>query len=238
MRATDQLGRSATRRSAHQPTAGALPEPYLAKIAAVVERVRAARVVPVTTLDDPRQVEPTCRALVRAGLPCIEIAFRTPAAEEALVAARVVSGMLVGAGTVLSPEQAVAAAAAGADFAVSPALNEDVVTACRDAGLPFFPGVATPSEVDHARMLGLTTLKLFPAQQLGGPAYIHAVAAAYRDVSFLPTGGVSLETLHGYLAESSVVACAGSWLVKQDVLRAGRYDEVERLAREAMELAR
>jgi 2-dehydro-3-deoxyphosphogluconate aldolase/(4S)-4-hydroxy-2-oxoglutarate aldolase len=168
----------------------------------------------------------------------VEIAFRTPAAVEALGRVRAVPGMLVGAGTVLSPEQAIAAAAAGADFAVAPGLNETVVAACREAGLPFFPGIATPSELDRARALGLGTLKLCPVEQLGGPSFVKAIAAAYRDVGFLPTGGVNRETLRAYLAEPSVVACGGSWIVKRELLRARRYDEVERLAREAVELAR
>src|SRR5581483_4070272 len=123
-------------------------------------------------------------------------------------------------------------------FAVAPGLNPEVVSACRRAGLPFFPGVATPSEIERARALGFRTLKVFPAEQLGGPGFIKAVAAAYRDVRFLPTGGVSAKTLGAYLAEPSVVACAGSWLVKREILQAGRYEEIERLAHEAVELAR
>jgi 2-dehydro-3-deoxyphosphogluconate aldolase/(4S)-4-hydroxy-2-oxoglutarate aldolase len=210
---------------------------YAAKIAAVVARLQSARVVPVTTLDDASQAEAVCAALVRGGLPCIEIAFRTAAAVEALGRVSAVAGLLVGAGTVLSPEQAQLAAEAGADFAVAPGLNEDVVEACRKAGLPFVPGIATPSEIERARALGLHTLKVFPVEQLGGPGFIKAIALAYRDVGFLPTGGVAAETLRAYLAEPSVIACAGSWIVKRDLLQGGRFDEVERLAREAAELA-
>lgn len=199
----------------------------------VVTRLGRARVVPVASLDDGDQAEATARALQRGGLDCIEITFRTAAAAEALRRARAVDGMLVGAGTVLSPEQAAVAADAGADFAVAPGTNPAVVEACRALGLPFFPGVATPSEIETARALGRTTLKLFPAAQVGGAGFLRAVSATYPDVRFLPTGGIGADTVADYLAVPSVLAVGGSWLVRPELLRAGRFDEVERLAREA-----
>jgi 2-dehydro-3-deoxyphosphogluconate aldolase/(4S)-4-hydroxy-2-oxoglutarate aldolase len=199
----------------------------------VVTRLGRARVVPVASLDDGDQAEATARALQRGGLGCIEITFRTAAAAEALRRARAVDGMLVGAGTVLSPEQAAVAADAGADFAVAPGTNPGVVEACRALGLPFFPGVATPSEIETARALGRTTLKLFPAAQVGGVGFLRAVSATYPDVRFLPTGGIGADTVADYLAVPSVLAVGGSWLVRPELLRAGRFDEVERLAREA-----
>jgi 2-dehydro-3-deoxyphosphogluconate aldolase/(4S)-4-hydroxy-2-oxoglutarate aldolase len=199
----------------------------------VVTRLGRARVVPVASLDDGDQAEATARALQRGGLDCIEITFRTAAAAEALRRARAVDGMLVGAGTVLSPEQAAVAADAGADFAVAPGTNPAVVEACRALGLPFFPGVATPSEIETARALGRTTLKLFPAAQVGGVGFLRAVSATYPDVRFLPTGGIGADTVADYLAVPSVLAVGGSWLVRPELLRAGRFDEVERLAREA-----
>jgi 2-dehydro-3-deoxyphosphogluconate aldolase/(4S)-4-hydroxy-2-oxoglutarate aldolase len=199
----------------------------------IVTRLGRARVVPVASLDDGDQAEATARALQRGGLDCIEITFRTAAAAEALRRARAVDGMLVGAGTVLSPEQAAVAADAGADFAVAPGTNPAVVEACRALGLPFFPGVATPSEIETARALGRTTLKLFPAAQVGGAGFLRAVSATYPDVRFLPTGGIGADTVADYLAVPSVLAVGGSWLVRPELLRAGRFDEVERLAREA-----
>jgi 2-dehydro-3-deoxyphosphogluconate aldolase / (4S)-4-hydroxy-2-oxoglutarate aldolase len=199
----------------------------------VVTRLGRARVVPVASLDDGDQAEATARALQRGGLDCIEITFRTAAAAEALRRARAVDGMLVGVGTVLSPEQAAVAAGAGADFAVAPGTNPAVVEACRALGLPFFPGVATPSEIETARALGRTTLKLFPAAQVGGVGFLRAVSATYPDVRFLPTGGIGADTAADYLAVPSVLAVGGSWLVRPELLRAGRFDEVERLAREA-----
>jgi 2-dehydro-3-deoxyphosphogluconate aldolase/(4S)-4-hydroxy-2-oxoglutarate aldolase len=199
----------------------------------IVARLGRARVVPVASLDDGDQAEATALALQRGGLDCIEVTFRTAAAAEAIRRARAVDGMLVGAGTVLSPEQAAEAADAGADFAVAPGTNAAVVEACRRLDLPFFPGVATPSEIETARALGRTTLKLFPAAQVGGTGFLRAVSATYPDVRFLPTGGIGPDDAAEYLAVPSVLAVGGSWLVRPELLRAGRFDEVERLARDA-----
>jgi 2-dehydro-3-deoxyphosphogluconate aldolase/(4S)-4-hydroxy-2-oxoglutarate aldolase len=202
--------------------------------AEIVERLGATRVIPVASLDDGDQAEATAQALVRAGLSCIEVTFRTAAAAEAIRRARGVEGLLVGAGTVLSPEQAHEAAEAGAHFALAPGFNEEVVRACQELGIPFFPGVATAGEIERARALGLRTLKVFPAATVGGPAFLRAVSAPYPDVRFIPTGGIAAEDLADYLAVPSVLAVGGSWLVKEGLLRDGRYDEVERLAREAV----
>lgn len=204
----------------------------------VLSRLAGARVLPVVTIDHADLAEPLCRALAAGGLPCIEIALRSDAAVEALRRASQVEGCLVGAGTVLDPAQAKEALSAGASFAVAPGMNEDVVAACRGLGLPFFPGIATPSEIERARQLGLRTLKVFPATQLGGPGFLRAVTATYPDVRFLPTGGVGPENLCDYLAVPSVLAVGGSWLVRPELLRDGRFDEIERLAREAVELVR
>jgi 2-dehydro-3-deoxyphosphogluconate aldolase/(4S)-4-hydroxy-2-oxoglutarate aldolase len=216
--------------------APATSETYQHRVDEVVDLLWSARVLPVATIDHPLRVERVCRALDAGGIGCIEIAFRTPAAADALLHARAVHGFLLGAGTVLTVQQARAAAEAGADFAVAPGLNEEIVAECHDLGLPFFPGVATPSEIDRARQLGLSTVKVFPAAELGGPAFLRAVSAAFPDVSFLPTGGVDASTLGGYLAVPSVVACAGSWLVRRDLVADERFDEIERLAREAKEV--
>jgi 2-dehydro-3-deoxyphosphogluconate aldolase/(4S)-4-hydroxy-2-oxoglutarate aldolase len=205
------------------------------RIQDVVRRLERIRVVPLATLDASvaRRVGET---LVGAGLPCIEIAFRAPGAVEAIREAARVEGLLVGAGTVLRPEQARAAADAGAAFAVAPGLSEEVVAASAAAGLPFFPGVATPTEIEHARRLGLRVLKLFPANLLGGPGFLRAVAATYPDVRFIPTGGVDASTLGEYLAMPNVLACGGSWLANERVVRERAFDELARRAREAVEV--
>jgi 2-dehydro-3-deoxyphosphogluconate aldolase / (4S)-4-hydroxy-2-oxoglutarate aldolase len=201
--------------------------------AAIVARLRACRVVPVATIEDPALAATVGEALLAGGLGCIEITFRHPAAADAIRQARKVDGLLVGAGTVLSADQARAAAEAGALFAVAPGTSEEVVRACDELGLPFFPGVATASEIEQARRLGHHVLKVFPAAQVGGPAFLRAVSATYPDVGFMPTGGIDATNIREYLAVPAVVACGGSWLVRPELVREGRFDEIERLAREA-----
>lgn len=209
-----------------------------ARAAEICVQLAATRVVPVATIDDPAQAVAACRALHRGGVSCIEITFRTPGAADAIRAARKVDGMLVGAGTLLSPEQVAEAIEAGAQFGVAPGLNPAVLEAARRHGLPFFPGVATPSEIETARAFGTRTVKVFPASVVGGPAFLRAVSATYPDVRFLPTGGISRENLHDYLGVPSVLAVGGSWLVRPELLRAARFEEIERLAAEVTEVAR
>ena len=207
---------------------------------ATVDEIRAAlascRVVPVATLEDPATAPAVVTALRAGGVDCIEVTFRHPRAAEAIEAAAAVDGVLVGAGTVISPEQVDEALAAGASFAVAPGLNQSVLERAQAVGLPFFPGVATPSEMERARVLGLSLVKVFPAEQLGGPAFLRAVAAVYPDLGFLPTGGIGPRNVGDYLALPAVVACGGSWLVAPELVREGRFDEIERLASDVREL--
>lgn len=210
-------------------------------VSANEHRVRSClaelRVLPLATIE-PASAQAIGRLLVSAGLPCIEIAFRTPDAPAAISRAREVDGLLVGAGTVLSAEQAQEAASAGAEFAVAPGLSEEVVECCRDLGLPFFPGVATPTEVQHARRLGLRTLKVFPIKSLGGSGFLRALSAVYPDVQFIPTGGIDLATLRDYLALPSVLACGGSWLIKQSVPDKTALDGLALRIHQTLELTR
>jgi 2-dehydro-3-deoxyphosphogluconate aldolase / (4S)-4-hydroxy-2-oxoglutarate aldolase len=203
----------------------------------IVEALGRIRVLPVMSVPDADGAEAACRALLAGGISCVEITFRTDAATDAIRRVSEIDGLLVGAGTVLSPEQAEAAAAAGARFAVAPGTNEKVVEACRELALPFFPGVATPSEIEHARAIGCHTLKVFPASTLGGVAFLRAVSAPYQDIRFIPTGGIDAANLAEHLAVSSVLACGGSWLCDRVLIRDGRFDEIERRAREAVEIA-
>jgi 2-dehydro-3-deoxyphosphogluconate aldolase / (4S)-4-hydroxy-2-oxoglutarate aldolase len=208
------------------PVARSLPDPERS----IVERLGRARVLPVLTVTDPRTAEGACRALADAGLPCVEITYRTAVASEAIAAASRIPGLVIGAGTVVDAGQVTAAARAGARFGVAPGLSEDIVAAAHEAGLPFFPGVATPSEADHARRLGCRVLKVFPAASLGGPAFLRAVAAPFPGLRFIPTGGINDGTIGQYLAVPSVVACGGSWLCEPDLVAAGRFDEIRRRA--------
>jgi 2-dehydro-3-deoxyphosphogluconate aldolase/(4S)-4-hydroxy-2-oxoglutarate aldolase len=195
-----------------------------------------ARIIPVLTASSADEAERACLALAAGGLTTVEITFRTEAAADAIRRASGIEGLVVGAGTVLSEEQLAAALDAGAQFAVAPGTNPAVVEAAQRAGVTFIPGAATPSEIEQARSIGCTIVKLFPASLLGGPAFVKAVAAVYRDVRFVPTGGVSLENLDEYLALPAVLACAGTWICEPTLLRDGRYDEIERRAREASAL--
>ena len=203
----------------------------------VFDRLEAARVVPVLTASDADEAARACEALVAGGLPVVEITFRTEAAAEAIRRASAIDGLLVGAGTVLSPEQLSRALEAGARFGVAPGTSESGVEAARDGGLPFVPGVATPSEIERACGLGCRVLKVFPAGILGGPAFLKAVAPVYRDVRFVPTGGVGPDNLASYLEVSSVLACGGTWVCEQALLREGRFDEIVGRAREVVDIA-
>lgn len=203
----------------------------------VIDALAGDRVLPVVAVDDPTVVGDLCASLQAGGISCIEITFRTSAAERAIAAAADVEGMLVGAGTVLSPEQAQAAAAAGAAFAVAPGCDEAVVTACAELALPFFPGVATPTELGRALKLGCTVVKVFPAAQLGGPAFLRAVSATFPQARFIPTGGIDAETLESYLRVPQVLACGGSWIADRALIARRSFDEVTLRARAAVAIA-
>ena len=203
----------------------------------VVDRLGASRIVPVLTAADAGEAERACEALLAGGLTCVEITFRTDAAADAIRRIARNDDVLVGAGTILSPEQLAVAVEAGARFAVAPGTSGTVVDAAREAGIPFVPGVATPSEIEHARSRGCDVVKVFPASLLGGPAFLEAIGPVYPDVRFFPTGGVKAENLSSYLALPCVLACAGTWICERTLLRERRFDEIERRAREAVELA-
>lgn len=203
----------------------------------VIERLEGVRILPVLTVTEPASAAPICRALLAGGIPCVEIALRTDAALEAIAQASAIEGLLVGAGTVLEPTQVDAAARAGARFAVAPGLSEQTVLAARELRLPFFPGIATPSEIERALQLGRRVVKVYPASLLGGPEFLRAVSAPYPGVRFIPTGGINPATLREYLDVPAVLACGGSWLFDRHALAAGRFDVVEQRAREAAERA-
>ncbi|MER7755019.1 bifunctional 4-hydroxy-2-oxoglutarate aldolase/2-dehydro-3-deoxy-phosphogluconate aldolase [Kitasatospora sp. NPDC097643] len=193
-----------------------------------------ARVMPVLTVRDPGTAAPLAEALGAGGARCAEVTFRTPAAEQVLKTMAAHGGLAVGAGTVLDPEQAERAVAAGARFVVSPGLDEDVVAKCRELGVPVVPGIATATELMRALRAGLTTVKLFPAEPLGGLPALRALAAPFPDVRFVPTGGIGPGALTGYLAEPAVLAVGGSWLATPAHLDAGDYTEIRRLTAEAV----
>jgi 2-dehydro-3-deoxyphosphogluconate aldolase / (4S)-4-hydroxy-2-oxoglutarate aldolase len=206
-------------------------------VSPIEDALGRSRVLPVVAVEDAAVVDDLCAALLDGGITCIEITFRTDAAAAALERAAEVDGMLVGAGTVLTVEQAHSAARAGASFAVAPGTDDEVVSACADAGLPFFPGIATPSELGHALRLGCSTVKVFPASTLGGPAFLRAVSATFPHARFIPTGGVDADSLAAYLAVPSVLACGGSWICEAALVRERRFDEITRRASAAVAAA-
>lgn len=204
----------------------------------IEERFYELGVVPVVVLDDVKDALPLAGALTEGGLPCAEVTFRTEAAEESIrLMSEKYPQMLVGAGTVLTKEQVDRAAGAGAKFMVSPGFDEEIVDYCLEKNIPIFPGCATPSEVAKAVRRGLKVVKFFPAEQAGGIAMVKAMAAPYTMVKFMPTGGISAKNLESYLSYSRILCCGGSWMVKGDLIRAGEFDEIRRLTKEAAELA-
>jgi 2-dehydro-3-deoxyphosphogluconate aldolase/(4S)-4-hydroxy-2-oxoglutarate aldolase len=203
----------------------------------VLDRLAALRVVPVLTAEDADEAERACEALLAGGLTAVEITFRTDAAADAIRRVAGTDELLVGAGTVQSPDQLERALDSGARFAVAPGTNAAVVDAAHEKGVLFVPGVATPSEIERARTLGCRVVKLFPASLLGGPAFVKAVAPVYPDVRFVPTGGINPDNLASYLELPPVLACAGTWICERKLLGERRFDEVERRAREAVERA-
>jgi 2-dehydro-3-deoxyphosphogluconate aldolase / (4S)-4-hydroxy-2-oxoglutarate aldolase len=203
----------------------------------VTDRIGAAGVVPVIVIDDAGLAGDLAGALMAGGLPCAEITLRTAEAETAIARMAAEPGMLVGAGTVLSADQAQRAVEAGARFVVTPGLDPSVVQRCRDLGVPVFPGVATATEIQRALALGLDVLKLFPAAQLGGLSMVRALAAPFRSVRFIPTGGIRAEDVGPYLREPAVLAVGGSWLVARPLLSARHFDQITRLADEAVTTA-
>jgi 2-dehydro-3-deoxyphosphogluconate aldolase/(4S)-4-hydroxy-2-oxoglutarate aldolase len=204
----------------------------------VFERLRACRVVPVVKLPNVECAEGLGRALIAGGLPCIEVTFRSAAAEGAIRALARLPELLVGAGTIRSVEQARQAQRAGASFLVSPGLREDVVKYALDEGLAISPGVCTPSEIERALDLGAKVLKFFPAESFGGVGTLKAFGAVYSNVPFMPTGGINADNLQRYLSLDNVIACGGSWLAETALLAAGQFDEIERRAQRAANLAR
>ena len=200
----------------------------------IIEQFRKIGIIPVVVLDDAKDAEPLAKALCEGGLPCAEVTFRTAAAEEAIRRmSTAYPEMLVGAGTVLTTEQADRAIAAGAKFIVSPGLNPEVVKHCLEKGVPITPGVQTPTEIEMALSLGLKTVKFFPAEPAGGLKMIKAVAAPYVDVTFMPTGGVNAANVRDYLAYDRIVACGGSWMVKKDLVAKGDFETIRAMVAEA-----
>lgn len=206
------------------------------KIDALVGELGNVGIVPVIKLDKVENAEKLAKALRDGGINCAEVTFRAEGADEVIRRmTEAYPDMLVGAGTVLTCEQADAAVAAGARFCVAPGLNPKVVQHCLDRGVPFAPGVSSASEIEQALELGLDFCKFFPAEQAGGLPYIKSVCAPYSTMRFMPTGGVTADNLNAYLAYSKIVCCGGSWIVPSALLNAEDWAGITRLCREAID---
>lgn len=205
----------------------------------ILEKISELKIVPVVVLNDAKDARPLAKALVDGGLPCAEVTFRTDAAEESIrIMAEEYPDMLVGAGTVLTTDQVDRAVAAGAKFIVSPGLNPRIVKYCVERDILIVPGCSNASDIEQALENGLEVVKFFPAEQAGGLPMIKALAAPYVNVKFMPTGGVNQKNINDYLSFKKVVACGGTWMVKNDLVESGNFEEITRLTKEALELVK
>ena len=200
-----------------------------------LEKLSLAGLVPVIAIDDADDAVPLCKALADGGLPVAEITFRTAAAEESIRRVHeALPNVLLCAGTVLTTDQVDRAVNAGAAALVSPGLNPTVVKYCLDKGIPVCPGTGNPSDIEVAISLGLDTVKFFPAEPLGGLKLLKAMAAPYTTMKFMPTGGINANNLMDYLSFDKILACGGSFMVKEDLIEAGDFDAIEKLTRQAV----
>ena len=199
-----------------------------------LKQIGSIGIVPVVVLNKVSDAEPLAESLIKGGLACAEVTFRTDAAEESIRSiSKKFPEMFVGAGTVLTTEQVDRAIGAGAKFIVSPGLNPKVVEYCLKKGYPITPGIMTPTELEVALGFGLDVVKFFPAENAGGLKMIKAMSAPYTMMKFMPTGGINATNVRDYLACDKILACGGSWMVKGDLIVAGNFAEVERLTKEA-----
>ncbi len=206
---------------------------------AIINQLGELGVVPVIVIENPEDAVPLTEALMRAGLPGLEVTFRTPAAADAIERIRHhFPDLLLGAGTVLTTEQVRRAQDSGARFIISPGLDVKVVEFCLERGLTTFPGVCSPSEIQTAIGLGLSVLKLFPSEALGGLKYLKSVSGPFPTIRFIPTGGVNARNLADYLKFDRVLACAGTWIARREWLRDKRFDLIAKEAAEAVRIVR
>ncbi len=201
----------------------------------VLQKIFQIGIIPVIAIDDAAKAVPLAKAFVEGGLPAAEVTFRTDAAEEAMKAiAAEVPEMLLGAGTVLTKDQLDRALGAGAQFIVSPGFNPDMVKYGLSKGALMLPGTATGGEMEQAMALGLDVVKFFPAEQNGGVAKLKALAGPYRNLKWMPTGGVNTKNLMDYLSFDQIVACGGTWMVKKEMIENEQWEEITRICKDAV----
>jgi len=203
----------------------------------ILKKIGDLGIVPVVKIDNAADAVPLGKALIEGGLPLAEITFRTDAAAEAINnITKAFPEMLVGAGTVLNIKQAQSAVSAGAKFMVSPGFNPAVVEFCIKNGIPITPGCSNPTDIELALGFELEVVKFFPAEAFGGLNTLKAMSAPYSMIKFIPTGGIDAKNIVDYLSFNKVLACGGSWMVKDELIKKGDYAEITRLTREAVNL--
>lgn len=203
----------------------------------LIQKLKEIRIVPVVKIDDAKKAVPLAKSLIEGGIPCAEVTFRTEGAKEAIKEMHeAYPDMLIGAGTVLNAKQVDEAIEAGATFIVSPGLNPNTVKYCKEKGIPILPGVATASEIEQAIELGLCAVKFFPAEANGGLKTLKALSAPYYKMEFMPTGGIQESNVKEYLVFDKVIACGGSWMVKDELIENEKFEEIQALAQKAMAL--
>lgn len=202
----------------------------------IYQQLEELKIVPVVKLDNAKDAIPLAQALCDGNLPIAEITFRTDAAEESI---RNIHGrlpdMIIGAGTLINVEQAKRAIDAGAQFLVSPGFSHELTAYSLEQNIPIFPGTCTPSEIMAALQYQLPVVKFFPAKQYGGLDTMKALAAPFPNIRFMPTGGITVENINSFLAFDKVIACGGSWMVKDSLINSGNFEEITRLTAQAVE---
>lgn len=202
----------------------------------IIEKIAQVGIIPVVKIDVEKAVLPLAKALQEGGIPVIEITYRTELAPRAIQLVKSnFPQMLIGAGTMLTPEQVRSAKAAGADFIVSPGFSAATSDECNKNDLLYIPGAITPSEIETVMALGYKTVKFFPAEAAGGLKMIKALAAPYQDITFIPTGGIDLDNLQEYMSFSKVIACGGSFMVQESLIKQGAFDKIKELSERAVE---
>jgi len=209
-----------------------------AEAKSILDRVGKLGIVPIISIDDAADASPLADALVAGGLPLLEITFRTEAAEAAIRSLSRRSDLLLGAGTVLNPDTAKRAVDAGAKFLVTPGFNSKTVRWAVDNGVPILPGTSTPTDLEMAVDHGVTAVKFFPAEALGGVKTLKVLAGPFGMMRFVPTGGITAEAMGSYLAFAKVLAVGGSWMAGKELLAAKRFGDVTALARQALDTVR
>ena len=205
----------------------------------IFKLIEEARIVPVIVIEDEKDALPLAEALRNGGMNIAEVTFRTDAAKASIdKISATYPDMLVGAGTVLTIGQVDEAVKAGAKFIVTPGSNPKVIEHCVKNNITIIPGCANPSNVELALENGLNVVKFFPAEQAGGINYIKAISAPYGNVRFMPTGGINPQNVGNYLKEKCIIACGGSWMVKKDLIANKQFEEITRLCKEALDIAK